>query len=123
QQVKDAAARIGVPANGRRAVASENQAPPSAVPAEYQQYTWINVTADVGWMDAHTAYGQSIVQYGANNATADVTLTVRNASGVTIGSNSAHGAESWVFPGTHTLRQSTTVYVTPTCGSVAQATA
>jgi hypothetical protein len=74
-------------------------------------------------MDAHTAYGQAIVQYGANNATADINLSVRNASGVVIGSNSGHAAESWVFPGDHTLRVSTTVYVTPTCGSIAQATA
>jgi hypothetical protein len=123
QQTKDAAPRLEVPASDRRIVLTGSQTPPASVPAEYRHYTWINVIADVGWLDAHTAYGQAIVQYGANNATADINLSVRNASGAVIGTNSAHASESWVFPGDRTLRQSTTVYVTPTCGSVAQATA
>jgi hypothetical protein len=123
QEAKDAAPRLEVPADGRRVIYTGSQVPPLAAPAPYQHYTWINVTADAGWLDAHTAYGQAIVQYGANNATADISLSVRNASGTVIGANSAHASESWVFPGQHTLRQSTTVYVTPTCGSVAQATA
>jgi len=123
QEFKDAAQRLEVPADGRRVIMTGPQTPPSFAPAPYQHYTWINVTADVGWLDAHTAYGQAIVQYGANNATADINLSVRNASGTIIGANSAHASESWVFPGQHTLRQSTTVYVSPTCGSVAQATA
>ncbi len=123
QMPTDAAPRLEVPADGRRVILTGSQTPPSYAPAEYQHYTWINVMADVGWLDAHTAYGQAIVQYGGNNATADINLTVRNASGTIIGANSAHASESWVFPGQHTLRQSTTVYVTPTCGSIAQAAA
>jgi hypothetical protein len=123
QQLKDAATQLAAPADGRRVVTVVGQDPPTSAPPEYQHYTWINVTADAGWLDAHTAYGQSVVQYGANNATADVALTVRSASGAVIGSNSGHAAESFVFPGEHTLRISTTVYVTPTCGSVAQARA
>ena len=123
QQSNDAAPHLEVPADGRRILATGTQTPPSSAPAAYQHYTWINVMSDVGWLDAHTAYAQAIVQYGGNNATADISLSVRNASGTVIGSNSAHASESWVFPGDHTLRASTTVYVTPTCGSIAQATA
>ncbi|HEX7979528.1 MAG TPA: hypothetical protein VF461_13060 [Gemmatimonadaceae bacterium] len=123
QQLKDAVPRLEVPADSRRVVTVIGQDPPSDAPPEYQSYTWINVIADAGWIDANTSYGQSIVQYGANNATADVKLTIRNASGAIIGSNSGHAAESWVFPGEHTLRVSTNAFVTPTCGSVAQAQA
>src|SRR3982751_5032850 len=123
QESKDAAPRLEAPADGRRVILNGSQIPPSYAPAAYQHYTWINVMSDVGWLDAHTAYAQAIAQYGGNNATADISLSVRNASGTVIGSNSAHASESWVFPGSHTLRASTTVYVTPTCGSIAQATA
>jgi len=123
QQLKDAAPRLDLPNDSRRVITSVGDDPPPTAPPEYQHYTWINVTADAGWLDAHTAYGQATVQYGANNATADINLTVRNASGSVIGSNTGHAAESWVFPGDHTLRTSTTVYVSPTCGSVAQGTA
>jgi hypothetical protein len=123
QQLQDAATQVQVPVGGHRVITSGSQTPPSSAPAAYQHYTWITVRADVGWIDAHTAYGQSIVEYGANNATADVALTVRNASGAIIGSSSGHAAESWVFPANHILRTSTNVYVTPTCGSVAQANA
>jgi len=123
QQSRDAAPRLQVPSDDRRIIQSGSQTPPSSAPAEYQHYTWINVDVDVGWMDAHTAYGQAIVTYGANNATADINLSVRNASGTVLGSNSGHAAAAWVFPGDHALRASTTVYVTPTCGSIAQAMA
>lgn len=123
EQPKGAAPSVAVPNANRRVILSGTQTPPSNAPGEYQHYTWIQVTADVGWLDANTSYGQSIVQYGANNATADVVLTVRNASGVIIGSNTGHAAESWVFPANRTLRVSTNAYVTPTCGSVAQAAA
>jgi hypothetical protein len=120
EQSKDAAPRVAAPTDGRRIILTGSQTPPSTAPAEYQHYTWITVTADVGWLDAHTAYATSVVQYGANNATADINLNVRNAAGTVIGSNSGRAVDSWVFPGDHTLRVSTTVYVTPTCGSVAQ---
>jgi hypothetical protein len=122
QQSKNAATLLHAPGEGRRIIVAGDDPPPSA-PPEFQQYTWIDVTADAGWLDAHTAYGQGVVRYGANNATADVILSVRNAAGTIIGSNTGHAADSYVFPGDHTLRTSTTVYVTPTCGSTAQATA
>jgi hypothetical protein len=123
EQLKDATSRLAVPIDGRRVTSVIGEDPPPTAPPEYQHYTWINVTADAGWLDSHTAYGQSIVQYGANNATADINLTVRNAAGAVIGANAGHAADSWVFPGDHVLRTSTTVYVTPTCGSVAQGAA
>ena len=123
QQLRDAVPRLDLPKDSRRVITVVGDDPPPSAPPEYQHYTWINVTAQVGWLDANTSYGQSIVQYGANNATADVTLTVRNASGAVIGSNTGHASESWVFPGDHTLRTSTNAYVSTACGSVAQATA
>jgi hypothetical protein len=123
EQSKDAAPQLQIPTDDRRAVSVIGDDPPPSAPPEYQQYTWIDVTADVGWLDAHTAYATAVNRYGANNATADINLSVRNAAGTVIGSNTGHAAESWVFPGDHTLRASTTVYVTPTCGSVAQGTA
>ena len=49
------------PRRSRRMVGASSsagaQTPPSSAPAAYQHYTWIDVTADVGWLDAHTAYG------------------------------------------------------------------
>jgi len=122
QQSQDKASRLQVPQGDRRIVQVIGEAPPPTAPAEYQQYTWIQVTVDVGWLDAHTAYGTTVVDYGANNATADISLSVRSASGAVIGSNSGHAVDSYVFPANRTLRVSTTVYVTPTCGSVAQGT-
>jgi len=120
QESKDAIPHLEVPADDRRVILTGSQTPPASAPLAYQHYTWINVMSDVGWLDAHTAYAQAIVQYGGNNATADISLTVRNASGTVIGANSAHASESWVFPSNRTLRVSTTVYVTPTCGSIGQ---
>src|SRR4051812_39543361 len=64
------------------------QSPPYSLPSQYQHYTWINVSVDVGW-NPGMAYAQAIVQFGANNATADIDLVVRNSQGITIGSN--HG--------------------------------
>jgi hypothetical protein len=122
EQVKDVASRLQVPKGDRRIIQSIGDAPPPTAPPEYQQYTWIQVSVDVGWLDAHTAYGTTTVDYGANNATADISLIVRNAAGTTLGSNTGHAVDSYVFPGSHTLRISTTVYVTPTCGSIAQGT-
>lgn len=111
------------PADGPdRAISTNSQSPPSSVPAEYQHYTWIDVQVDVGW-NGNMAYGQAIVRYGANNATADIELTVRNAQGTVIGSNHGSAQASWVFPGDHVLFASTNVYVSTTCGSIAQATA
>jgi hypothetical protein len=122
-QSQDAAPGLQVPTDDRRVITVVGDDPPPSAPPAYQHYTWINVDVDVGWMDAHTAYGQAIVSYGANNATADIVLSVRNSAGAVLGTNSGHAAENFVFPGDHTLRVSTTVYVTPTCGSIAQGTA
>src|SRR5690348_14187206 len=93
EQLKDAAPRLPLPTDGQRAVTSIGDAPPATAPPEYQHYTWILVTADVGWLDAHTAYGTSVVQYGANNAIADIALSMRNASGSAIGSNTGHAVD------------------------------
>jgi hypothetical protein len=115
---------LEVPADGPdRVISTTSQTPPSSVPEDYQHYTWIDVEVAVGWMDAHTAYGQAIVRYGGNNATADIDLSVRNAQGTLLGSNHGTAQASHVFPGDHVLYASTTVYVSTTCGAVAQATA
>ncbi len=117
------APRLEVPAEGPdRAISPSSQNPPSEVPEEYQHYTWIDVQVDVGW-NGSMAYGQAIVRYGANNATADIDLTVRNSQGTLIGSNHGTAQASHVFPGDHVLYASTNVYVSTTCGSMAQATA
>jgi hypothetical protein len=122
EQLKDVASHLQVPTDDRRVVTVVGEDPPPSAPPEFQQYTWIDVTADVGWLDAHTAYATAVNRYGANNGIVDINLTVRNAAGAVIGANTGHAAESWVFPGDHTLRASTTAYVTPTCGSIAQGT-
>ena len=93
------------------------------MPPEYQHYTWIDVRADAGWWNANTAYGQAIVEYGANNATAEVDLTVRNAQGAVIATNKGQSQASYIFPGEHTLVASTNAVVSQTCGAIAQATA
>jgi len=90
EQSKDAAPQLQIPTDDRRAVSVIGDDPPPSAPPEYQQYTWIDVTADVGWLDAHTAYATAVNRYGANNATADINLSVRNAAGTVIGSNTGH---------------------------------
>ena len=118
-----AAPRLDAPGEGPdRAISTTSENPPSGVPEEYQHYTWIDVQVDVGW-NGSMAYGQAIVRYGANNATADIELSVRNSQGTLIGSNHGTAQASHVFPGDHVLYASTTVFVSATCGSIAQATA
>ncbi|PYP80431.1 MAG: hypothetical protein DMD35_04810 [Gemmatimonadetes bacterium] len=85
--------------------------------------TWIDVQVDVGWMDPNTAYGQAIVRYGANNAVADVDLSVRNAQGTLLATSTGHAQASYFLPGDHTLYASTNAYVAQTCRAAAQATA
>jgi hypothetical protein len=115
--------RIEAPTDGpQRSVSSGSQTPPASVPPEYQHYTWIDVDVDAGWVDAHTAYGQTIVRYGGNNATADIDLSVRDGKGALIASNHGSAQASHVFPVERSLYASTNVYVTPTCGLVAQGT-
>src|SRR5215203_3401489 len=96
-EASTATPRITAPAEGSRAVSSGSQNPPSTVPPEYQHYTWISVSVDVGW-NGNMAYGQAIVKFGANNATADIDLNVRNAEGTLIGSNHGSAQASYVFP-------------------------
>lgn len=115
--------RITAPADGiSRSVSTGSQTPPSSVPPEYQHYTWISVSVDVGW-NGTMAYGQAIVRFGANNATADIELTVRNSEGTLLGSNHGTAQVSYVFPGDHVLYASTNVTVAQSCGLIAQATA
>jgi hypothetical protein len=111
-----------VPGKANLWITSGPQAPPYNVPSAYQHYTWINVSVDVGW-NSNMAYGQAIVQFGANNATADIELVVRNSQGTTIGSNHGTAQASYVFPGDHVLYASTNVFVSQTCGLIASATA
>jgi hypothetical protein len=106
-----------------KVVSTDPQVPSSSVPPEYQQVTSIDVTADVGWISPTVAYGGAIATYWANNATLDVDLVVRNPQGTIVGASSVHAADSYVFPGAHALNRSTNVYVSQTCGLVAQATA
>jgi hypothetical protein len=116
--------RVAVPGDGpSRSVSIGSQTPPSSVPAAYQHYTWIDVTVDVGWYNANTAYAQAIVNFGANNASADIDLSVRNAQGLVIGSNHGQAQASYVFPGDHAVVASTNAVVGQTCGAIAQGTA
>lgn len=115
--------RLAAPAEGpSRAISTGSQSPPASVPPEYQHYTWIDLRVDVGWWNGNTAYGQVIVEFGGNNATADVNLVVRNAQGTVLGANQGQSQASYIFPGEHSLVASTNVVVSQTCGATAQAT-
>lgn len=116
------APRTEAPASGPSKVVSTSTEAPADVPPEYDQPTRIDVVADAGWMSSNTAYGGAIATYYANNATLDVDLIVRNAQGTIVGSSSVHAADSYIFPGNHTLNRSTNVVVSQTCGLIAQAT-
>jgi len=110
----------GVP---QRALAM-GETPPDDIPDEFIGHaTWIDVSADVGWMAPNQSYGQAIVRYFASNATAAVELKVRNAQGVQVGENSANSQEWWLLPWRSTLYASTSVTVSGTCGHIAQAKA
>ena len=96
----------------------------SDIPAEFQgHYTWLDVSADVGWMSPTQAYGQAIVRYWGSNVTASVDLKVTSPNGSVIGSNNASAQDWWLLPWKGTLYASTTVTVSATCGLIAQATA
>jgi hypothetical protein len=107
----------------RRSIAIGSQTPPSSVPPEYQHYTWLDVVADVGFLPSNYAYGQAIVSYGGNNATAGVTLSARNTSGTQVAVNSGSAQDSHVFPANYSLTASTNMYLPATCGLSVQATA
>lgn len=118
------APRKEVPEGAPEHVISMEDAPPGDVPEEFIDHaTWIDVSADVGWMSPNQSYGQAIVRYWASNATATVELKVRNAQGVQVGENSATEQEWWILPRRRTLYASTTVMVGGTCGHIAQAKA
>ena len=120
----EAVPRVLTPGDGpRRSISIGSQAPPASVPREYQHYTWLDVVADVGFLPGNLAYGQAIVSYGANNATAGVTLSARNASGTQVASNSGSSQDSHVFPGNFGLTASTNMYLPATCGLSVQASA
>jgi len=107
----------------RRSISIGSQTPPSSAPPEYQHYTWLDVVADVGFLPGNYAYGQSVVSYGANNATAGVTLSARNASGTQVAVNSGSAQDSHVFPFNYGLTASTNMYLPATCGLSVQASA
>jgi len=94
------------------------------IPEEFVgHYTWLDVSADVGWMSPNQAYGQAIVRYWASNATASVELKVTNANGAVVGSNTATAQDWHLIPWKSTLYASTSVMVSATCGLIAQASA
>ena len=116
--------RREVPEGAPERAISMGDTPPDDVPEEFVGHTtWIDVSADVGWMSPNQAYGQAIVRYFGSNATATVELTVRNAQGVQVGQNTATEQEWWLLPWKGTLYASTTVTVGGTCGHIAQAKA
>ena len=118
------APRIEVPEGAPERVISMGDTPPDDIPEEFIGHsTWIDVSADVGWMSPNQAYGQAIVRYWASNAKAVVALKVRNAQGVQVGENSATEQAWWLIPLKKTLYASTAVMVSGTCGHIAQATA
>lgn len=116
---------IAAPADGPDRIVTEGSGSSSSdIPEEFQgHYTWLDVSADVGWMSPNQAYGQAILRYWASNATASVDLKVTNASGSVVGSNTATSQDWHLIPWRSTLYASTTVMVSATCGLIAQATA
>jgi hypothetical protein len=120
----EAVPRVLAPDDGpQRSISIGSQTPPASVPSAYQHYTWLDVTADVGFLPGNYAYGQAVVSYGGNNATASVTLSARNASGTQVASNSGFAQDSRVFPGNYGLTASTNMYLPATCGLTVQASA
>ena len=115
---------IEVPGIAPEHALSMGDTPPDDIPEAFIGHvTWIDVSADVGWMSPNQAYAQAIVRYFASNATATIDLKVRNAQGVQVGDNSASEQDWWLIPWKGTLYASTTVTVGGTCGHIAQATA
>ena len=116
--------RVGAPESAPARALSMGETPPDDIPDEFIGHaTWIDVSADVGWMSPNQAYGQAIVRYWASNATANIDLKVRNAQGVQVGENTARSQDWWLIPWRSTLYASTAVTVSGTCGHIAQATA
>jgi hypothetical protein len=96
----------------------------SDLPEEFiGHYTWLDVSADVGWMSPNQAYGQAIVRYWASNVKAFVELKVTDSQGTVVGINTANAQDWWLIPWKATLYASTNVVVGATCGLIAQASA
>lgn len=124
QAPTEAVPRALTPDDGpQRSISIGSQTPPASVPPEYQHYTWLDVVADVGFLPGNYAYGQSIVRYGGNNATAGVTLSARNTSGTQVAVNTGSAQDSHVFPYNYSLTASTNMYLPASCGLSVQATA
>ena len=107
----------------QRSISIGSQTPPSSVPPEYQHFTWIDVTADAGFLPGNIGYGQALVHYGGTNATADVDLVARNASGTVVASNSGHEQDWHLFPYEYSLTASTSANLPASCGISLQASA
>lgn len=106
----------------RHSISTGSQAPPASVPPEYQHYTSVNTRVDVGFT-GNTAYAGAIVDYSGNNGSATIKLVARNKAGSIVGENSGQTVQSYVFPSSHTVKASTTVLLTSSCGHTAQANA
>jgi hypothetical protein len=105
-----------------RSIAVGSQSPPAGVPPEYQHYTSVDVSVDLGF-DGLSGYGQALVTYGGNNGKAEIELVARNAQGTIVGSNSGHQTNSHVFPGDFKVTASTTLLLPTSCGHSLQAKA
>ena len=93
---------------------SGTQTPPDGLPSGYDWNTFLTVSADAGFT-AEGAYGQSVVNFTATNATADVKLTL-SSGGSSIGTNAGHAETSSVFPSTTGITAQTTIASSTTCG-------
>jgi hypothetical protein len=120
----NAAQRVDPPTHGAsKSISTGTQTAPADAPPEFQAATWLDVSADAGWVSPTIAYGEGILTYFASNAELDVSLVVRNPQGTVVGSNSARATDSHFLPASRSLNRTTNVYVSQTCGLVAQATA
>jgi hypothetical protein len=107
-----------------RVIAEGSGGAASDLPDEFVgHYTWLDVSADVGWMSPQQAYGQAIVRYWASNVKASVELKVTDSKGNVVGTNTANSQDWWLIPWKATLYASTNVMVGATCGLIAQASA
>src|SRR5206468_13105749 len=89
------------------------------LPTGYDWNSFLDVKADAGFA-GQGAYGQSIVNFTATNATADVKLTV-TSGGSPVGVNAGHEETSSIFPVTSGITAQTTIATQQTCGLTAAA--
>src|SRR5215218_2624293 len=99
-----------------RVIREGSEGSTSDLPEEFIGHnTWLDVSADVGWMSPTQAYAQAIVRYWASNAKASVDLKVTDSNGTVVGTNNAASQDWWLIPWKSTLYASTTVMVSATC--------